>query len=319
MLSTTDFSKKQMMFVFSGRGDKVSFRNDNIVVTDLSGKIKMQASCYRVFMLCIIGNTSITSGLIMRTNKYGITVCMMTENLKLYALIGSKMEGNTLLRKKQYSLNTKDIACFIVKNKIIQQRDSLKSLRKKTPLCKDVIKKLEKYIIFLDENELTEESLLGIEGTVARMYFSVMFDNAEWKGRKPRAKTDYLNATLDIGYNLLFNLVDALLQVYGFDTFCGVYHKEFYRRKSLSCDIMEPMRPMIDLAVRKAINLGQCKESDFKVIQGQYRLEYNKSADYINFLMAPIMENKDSIFLFVQQYYRSFMKGKPVEMYLLFG
>ena len=85
------------------------------------------------------------------------------------------------------------------------------------------------------------------------------FDNVQWNGRKPRIKSDYVNVVLDIGYTMLFNIVDAMLQVYGFDTYYGVFHKCFYMRKSLVCDIMEPIRPIIDYEVRKAINLGQCK------------------------------------------------------------
>ena len=74
----------------------------------------------------------------------------------------------------------------------------------------------------------------------------IYFDNVQWNGRKPRIKSDYVNVVLDIGYTMLFNIVDAMLQVYGFDTYYGVFHKCFYMRKSLVCDIMEPIRPIID-------------------------------------------------------------------------
>lgn len=113
-------------------------------------------------------------------------------------------------------------------------------------------------------------------------------------------------------------MVDSLLQVYGFDVYCGVYHKEFYMRKSLACDLMEPMRPMIDLTVRKGINLGQCKQDDFQVLQNQYVLNYKKSASYVSFLMNTILDNKEAMFLFIQQYYRAFMKNKDIEQYKSF-
>lgn len=35
------------------------------------------------------------------------------------------------------------------------------------------------------------------------------FDNVQWNGRKPRIKSDYVNVVLDIGYTMLFNIVDA--------------------------------------------------------------------------------------------------------------
>ena len=180
---------------------------------------------------------------------------------------------------------------------------------------------VKKQIIFLFANrgeKIDTNSLLGIEGSAARVYFPQMFDNVNWKGRKPRIKSDYINTTLDIGYNLLFNMVDSLLQVYGFDVYCGVYHKEFYMRKSLACDLMEPMRPMIDLTVRKGINLGQCKQDDFQVLQNQYVLNYKKSASYVSFLMNTILDNKEAMFLFIQQYYRAFMKNKDIEQYKSF-
>ena len=132
--------------------------------------------------------------------------------------------------------------------------------------------------------------------------------------------TPILNRTTFISYmevrtilhTMLFNIVDAILQVYGFDTYYGVFHKCFYMRKSLVCDLMEPIRPVVDYQVRKSINLGQCKENDFEVINNRWCLKYKSNPQYIQFLMNAILEYKDDIFLYIQQYYRFFMKRKSV-------
>ena len=113
-------------------------------------------------------------------------------------------------------------------------------------------------------------------------------------------------------HTMLFNIVDAILQVYGFDTYYGVFHKCFYMRKSLVCDLMEPIRPVVDYQVRKSINLGQCKENDIEVINNRWCLKYKSNPLYIQFLMNAILEYKDDIFLYIQQYYRFFMKRKSV-------
>ena len=97
-------------------------------------------------------------------------------------------------------------------------------------------------------------------------------------------------------HTMLFNIVDAILQVYGFDTYYGVFHKCFYMRKSLVCDLMEPIRPVVDYQVRKSINLGQCKENDFEVINNRWCLKYKSNPQYIQFLMNAILEYKDDIF-----------------------
>ena len=143
------------------------------------------------------------------------------------------------------------------------------------------------------------------------------FDNVQWNGRKPRIKSDYVNVVLDIGYTMLFNIVDAMLQVYGFDTYYGVFHKCFYMRKSLVCDIMEPIRPIIDYEVRKAINLGQCKIDDFEKYDEHWCLKYKNNPQYIQLLMQAIMEYKDEIFMYIQSYYRYFMKMKSVSAHIL--
>lgn len=174
-----------------------------------------------------------------------------------------------------------------------------------------------KHIILNLANSLDSDMdylcVMGIEGNAAKVYFPRMFDNVSWNGRKPRIKSDYLNVTLDIGYTMLFNIVDAMLQVYGFDTYYGVFHRCFYMRKSLVCDLMEPMRPIVDYAIRKAINLGQCKMDDFELYGTRWCLKMKNNASYIQFIMAAILDYKDDIFLYIQRYYRFFMKRKSVE------
>ena len=42
MLNANDFKKKQIIFLFTNAGEKLSFSNDNIVVKDKEGKIKCE-------------------------------------------------------------------------------------------------------------------------------------------------------------------------------------------------------------------------------------------------------------------------------------
>mgnify|MGYP004526569353 FL=1 len=313
MLNENDFKKKQILFLFTNRGDKISFSNDNIVIKDSSGKIKFQATCYRIFMICVVGNVSITSGLIQRSKKFGFSICLMSTTFKVYEIIGARMEGNTLLRKHQYEYQDNYIGQKIEQNKISNQMNALKCIRSKSEYLKEGIELLDNIAAKLNE-DMSYLEVMGLEGNAAKVYFPRMFDNVKWSGRKPRIKSDYINVTLDIGYTMLFNMVDAILQVYGFDTYYGVFHRCFYMRKSLVCDIMEPMRPIIDYEIRKAANLGQCKIDDFEQFDQRWVLKYKKNPDYIQFLMNSILEYKDDIFLYIQKYYRFFMKDRAGEV-----
>lgn len=319
MIDAPDFKEKQILVYIPQNGDKMSYSNDNIVIKDKDGKIKFQTTCYRLFAIFVIGNVSITSGLILRAEKFRYSICMMNTNFRTYLIINGKMEGNTVLRKKQYEYDGLELAVHLIRNKIMNQRAALNRIRRKTPAIKEVIAKLDEY-----RNSITEnipdalQSLLGIEGSASRVYFSQMFSNCRWNGRKPRVKNDYINTLLDIGYTMLFNFVDSLLQLYGFDVYYGVLHRCFYMRKSLVCDIMEPFRPIIDWKIRTAINLGQCKEEDFEKIKYQWVLKYKQIPKYTAFLMEAILEHKLEIFYYVQSYYRSFMKGKPASEFPVF-
>lgn len=317
MFTAPDFSKKQIVFVFFNEGEKLAFSNDNLVIKTAEGKIKFQCTCYRLFLVFAVGHTSITSVLIQKAYKFGFFIALMTNGFRLYSIIGAVKEGNTLLHRKQYQHSDIEIAKIIAKNKMSNQLAELKLVRNKNELIKEAIAIIPQYIKKADSTETINE-LMAYEGLASKIYFRNHFNNVLWQGRQPRIKHDYINSTLDIGYTLLFTFVDALLSSYGFDTYCGVYHRQFYMRKSLVCDIVEPFRVIIDHEVKKAINLKQIKEDDFLLIKDQYRLKWEKSPQYTQILMKPILENKEGIFAYVQNYYRAFMKELPADEFPFF-
>lgn len=316
-MTLPDFEKKQIIFVFLNIGEKISFSNDNLVVKDKDDKTKLQTTCYRIFALFVIGEFSITTGLVQRAQKFTFPIYLLTGSMKLYDKIGYSMDGNVILRRKQYNYKGLELARFIVRNKVLNQLEVLKSRRNKSDDLRNTIEKLSLYIERVsDTNDLQE--LMGIEGNAAKIYFKHEFDNVEWKGRKPRAKNDYVNYALDIGYSVLFNIVEALLDIYGFDTYCGFLHKEFYRRKSLVCDMVEPFRVIIDEVVRKGVNLKQIKEEDFNYVNGSYRLKWEKNRSYILLFVRTLLDYKKEMFLYFQSFYRTFMKSLPTDNYLVF-
>ena len=314
MLSLNDFSKKQIVFVYANEGEKIAYKNDNLIVKDKDDKIKFQVSLYRLYIIYVIGDTSLTTVILKKAKKFGFTIALLSTTFRLYEMIGDIKLGNTLLKDKQYKYQGIDIAKHIVFNKILNEINVLKNRRKKDDSIKDTISILNEYMVkggSCDDYYL----LLSYEGNAAKQYFKVMFDNVEWKGRKPRIKFDYINSALDIGYTILFTFIEVIVNSFGFDTYVGVLHKQFYMRKSLICDFVEPFRTIIDEQVRKSINLKQIKEEDFMVISKEYRLKYENSTKYANIFLSAIISEKEKIFLYIQEYYRAFMKGKPIENY----
>ncbi|MBK8394038.1 MAG: type V CRISPR-associated endonuclease Cas1 [Leptospiraceae bacterium] len=317
MLSLPDFKEKSIVISFATEGQAVSFKNDNLIVKDGEGKTVLQHSCYRIFTLWIIGGTTITSGIIQRSKKFGFSIYLFSYSVKLIGVWNATAEGNFLLREKQYQYKNLDIAWHIVKNKIENQTLLLKSIRDKSLAAKTSIADLEKY----QNTEMTElnlKTILGTEGISSRVFFKIWFADMDWKGRKPRAKIDKTNVILDIGYTYLFNIMEGMLNLYGFDVYKGIYHQSFYQRKSLVCDLVEPFRCIIDRKVKNAHGLGQIKEEDFTESKGQFFLKIDQNKKYTSWIVQEIMKYKEEMFLYTQSYYRAFMRSKPIGDYPTF-
>ena len=107
--------------------------------------------------------------------------------------------------------------------------------------------------------------------------------------------------------------------MFGFDLYVGIFHRMWFKRKSLVCDIMEPFRPIIDKTVRKAWNLKQFTEKDFTILKGEYRLKYEKNAEYCRVFCDVLVPYKLEVFKYVQSYYRCFMGRKSVKQYPMFS
>jgi len=307
--------EKQVLYIESSEAKRLSFKNSNLVLTDESGKITLQHSCHKIFVVFITGNFTITSVLLKNAKRFGFPLVFLDYSLRPYFTFNSGTEGNFLLRKLQYTCKFNlEIAKHIVTNKIQNQLQLMQSLRYKTKNEKECILAMQESIKSVKVVKNSQE-LLGIEGTAAKLFFSTYFKNMNFKGRKPRVKSDIYNVLLDIGYTYLFNFIEANLNFYGFDIYCGFYHKFFFQRKSLVCDIMEPFRCIIEKRLRKSYNLKQIKEDDFTCIQNRFVLKRNSSKKYTELFLRAILKHKEDIFLYLQSYYRAFIKNKDIEKY----
>lgn len=318
-MSRPDFMAKQIIFVESNNNQKLKFENSNLVLIDTeTNKTLLQHSCHKIFMIFVLGEYSITSVLIKNLKKYAIPIVFLNYNLRPYLTIAPDNKGNFLLRKKQYTNNVElELAKHVIKNKISNQIYLIKSLRYKTTLEKLELEKVEEKLLEVDLVNNSQE-LLGVEGNASKIFFEVYFKNMNFKGRRPRCKDDVYNLLLDMGYYYLFNFIEANLELYGFDNYCGFYHRFFFQRKSLVCDLVEPFRCIIDRRLRKSYNLKQITEDGFYLKNGQYYVKREFSKKYTKLFIEEILLHKEEIFMYVQSYYRSFMKEKNISEYPIF-
>ena len=308
MLSWPDFEEKQIIFINSQDLKNLSIKNSNLAVKE-ENEILSQVPLSKVFSVLIVGNTTFTSTLIQKLIKHGASILLMNKNFLPYCFIGGETEGNVLLREKQYtSKNQLEQAKWLITNKIQNQQALLKSMRSKTKEQKEAIRKMEDYIEKITSLD-SPKTLLGIEGNCSKNFFHHYFRKFGWHGRKPRSKFDEKNTLLDIGYTLLFNFVETNLRLYGFDIYRGFYHTDFYQRKSLVCDLIEPFRCIIDYSLYRIFALKVFDPKDFKVKNNGYHLQQGCGKKYIAKFLEAIMDNKKEIFKYIQNYYRQTIKN----------
>ena len=307
MLSYPDFTEKQLAFIHCERGvrSRLSIQNRNIVYRK-DDEVQAKLSLYKLFVLFVIGEASLTTPFIADCRHYGVSLILMKWNCNISVEIYSQAEGNTVLRFRQYHTD-KDLdllkAKILITNKILNQLRLVCDTNPKIGAYKE----LKRLATSQVKSARNNAELRGIEGYYARLYFKYYFEDIGWWKRAPQSRHDIQNLLMDMGYTYLFNFIEALLRVHGFDTYRGFYHTLFFSRKSLACDIMEPFRPIIDREIRKAYTLGKIDLKDFTRRGPEYQLNWKNSAKYNQIFLEAIMNQKEPIFRYIRHYYRHVM------------
>lgn len=270
----------------------------------------------KILALFVIGHIHITTPLLDKCRKYNVALVVVKPNFRPVFYWANAAEGNFLLRQRQYQFDKNDlsVAKVLIANKIENQLRLLSSTRKKdvtTENAKEICRSCLEHITTATEYSV----LMGIEGWASKNFFSVYFNELGWMARRPRTKCDIPNVVLDIGYTILFNYIECFIRMFGFDLYIGVFHRLWFKRKSLVCDVMEPFRCIIEKTVRNAFNRHQFSAEDFVLQKGEYRLRIEKNQEYYKVFFDALILYKTEIFKYVRNYYRCFLQCKSVSQY----
>jgi len=93
-------------------------------------------------------------------------------------------------------------------------------------------------------------SLRGSEGAAQAAYFrayaNLVPPSLGFKNRNRRPPRDPVNACLSLGYTLVHFEGVRVAYAAGLDPFLGFLHEIAFGRESLACDLIEPIRPLVD-------------------------------------------------------------------------
>lgn len=227
--------------------------------------------------LVLCGNVSVTAQTLHLLCKEEVPVVHLSMGGWFYGITQGFGLKNAYLRAAQFRLADDAEKCLalarqIVSAKIIAQRILLR--RNATGITQNDLDDMNEQETRA-QTEAKLESLLGIEGMAAKIYFAnfgrmlrsdSLSSDWDFKTRNRRPPKDPINALLSFGYALLTKECTVALASEGFDPYWGFYHKPRHGRPALALDLMEEFRtPIVDSAVITAVNTGMVRQKGFEV------------------------------------------------------
>ncbi len=206
-----------------------------------------------------------------------IPISFMSNSGRFLAKVCGETKGNVFLRVAQIE-KFNDFGVQLTQNTIATKIHNTIALIKRSmhdseELRSDadilsVVEAMKKSIDRVYEAQSVEE-IIGIEGSAAHLYFTILGKlnkntNFEFKTRTKRPPLDPINAVLSFMYSMYTNEFASALEVVGLDSYLGFCHKLRSGRASLACDLVEETRCLVERFVLGLFNLKILNESDFE-------------------------------------------------------
>ncbi len=256
----------------SAAGGRLAKRHGRVALLE-DGREVATRRLIDVSHIGLFGNVDISSALLRACFEAGIPVLWFTSGGWLTGLASGMPAKNIHLRIRQHraaAIGAPELASAFVAGKIRNARTLLR--RHGGDRGARTVGQLAE-LARAAERARSLASLLGIEGTAARLYFERFgellrptgalhaFDFEQRNRRPPR---DRVNALLSFFYALLVKDATVAVLAAGFDPYLGFYHRPRFGRPALALDLAEEFRPLVgDSAVLMAINNGEIQTSDF--------------------------------------------------------
>lgn len=256
------------------QGAYISRSGDVLIVKQKLEKVA-EAKLFETSQLNILGNVQITTQSMQELCRRGIPVAFFSTGGWFWGLLSANLHKNIELRLNQFRAAENPERSLALARRFISSkiRNCRTLLRRNAVGVEESDLRRLRELARAASQEDSLESLLGVEGTAARLYFqlfpkmlkrSAMGAAFDFEGRNRRPPRDPVNALLSLAYSLLVKDLTILLAGAGFDPFLGFYHQPRYGRPSLALDLMEEFRPLIaDSTVISALNTGVVNENDF--------------------------------------------------------
>lgn len=139
----------------------------------------------------------------------------------------------------------------IIIAKLNNQAETLKILGKDNVIAL----KIKEYC-----DEITDGDKSNREAHGAKVYFNELMGTSFSRGNEDIL----LNSGLDYGYTIIRSYIARLCVGYGLNCQIGIHHKNEYNRFNLVDDLMEPLRPIVDLYTYRILEGQEIFKADHR-------------------------------------------------------
>lgn len=256
--------------------------------------------------IVLIGNIQLTTQVIKACLKAKIPVFFLSKRWNYFGKLDSIEVKNVELLYKQIQASMSEeislsYAKSIVYSKIENSRIMLMRWSRKYSVdTSNVNKSLYEYSEKV-KNVNNIAVLRWIEWIAAKSYYSAYSKFIQkpfyFKGRNRRPPRDEVNSMLSLGYTLLAQTIQMMLDIYNINTQIWFYHKPKDLRTLLVLDIMEMFRArVVDDMVIRVINKGSINLEHFILLEDEES--------------RPVYFTDEWLPKFLNEYYKTVFKKK---------
>ncbi len=255
-----------------GQGKTVRKRGERLEVwAHDQGKIN-EARIREVSQLCLYGGVEVTTPAMVELMQRGVPVLHFSHGGWFLGICQGICHKNVLLRIKQFQwAGDEERSLSIARKMVAGKIENCKVLlRRNDPEVPGHLLESLGGIAEKVECASRMESLLGLEGAAAEIYFGrweSMLQRSlgfSFQNRNKRPPKDPVNAALSYLYGILVKEMFCTALAAGFDPYLGFYHQPHYGRTALALDLMEEFRPIIaDSAALALFNKKELCEEHF--------------------------------------------------------
>lgn len=257
-------------------GAYVGKRGEELVVRPREGGAPTAVRLAQTSQVSLFGGAQISTQAMQAVLGRGLPICLLSHGGWLYGMAVGMTHKNVELRRLQFRTAEDTRASLKLARRFVATKiRNCRTLLRRNGDVPDADLARLKHVADDCEGVDVAASLLGVEGSAARLYFQhypglvhspdpALPAKLDFEGRNRRPPRDPMNALLSFVYALLVKDLAVTTLAVGFDPHMGFYHQPRYGRPALALDLMEEMRPIIaDSVVLTAVNTGVVRANDF--------------------------------------------------------